>query len=157
MPEAAREGPKSAFDYENLAIQRIRERGLRLTMARLQVVRVLACADRPLSPSAIHERILGDGGRIDLVSVHRVLQALVDSALVHRIGLVDGFLACRVEDEHPGDIEHLVCASCGRAWELEAPSALVRETMRQSEAFGFSPETVRVEILGLCSKCLERR
>lgn len=143
--------------YEARALARLKAKGLRVTMPRLQVIRALAESDRPLNANAIYDRINAAGGRIDLVSVYRILTALADSGLVHRIGIVDGYLACCEPDEHPAATEHIVCESCGKAWEVAVPLPTQAAADQQTQALGFQPSTVKVEILGLCRECSVKR
>ncbi|MHB8635726.1 MAG: transcriptional repressor, partial [Fimbriimonadaceae bacterium] len=66
--------PKKA--YEEHCLQELRLAGYRITMPRIQVIRALADTSVALSAYAIHERIMESGGRIDVVSVYRILATL---------------------------------------------------------------------------------
>src|SRR5579863_3477841 len=76
--------PKKA--YEEHCLQELRLAGFRITMPRIQVIRALADATTALSAYAIHERIMESGGRIDVVSVYRILATLHKVGLIHHIG-----------------------------------------------------------------------
>lgn len=139
--------------FEDLAVEQLRSKGFRITMPRLQVIRVLANSHRALSAYDIHERILAGDGRIDVVSVYRILATLREVGMIHHIGVVDGYLACRIGEEHSLQMEHAVCTSCGNVTEVEVPSEVLGKTQGQMEHIGFLPETVKIEVLGLCSTC----
>lgn len=134
----------------------MRQANLRVTMPRIQVIRVLASADRPLSPHAIHDAILAEGGRIDVVSVYRILAALQQLDLVHHIGSVDGYMACGMDGHDEPETEHLICTTCGKVTEAAVPLESTRALQMQLMDFEFAPDLVRVEILGECRECRGR-
>lgn len=139
--------------YEKHAIELLRSHGMRVTMSRIQVVRALAKSQTPLSAYGVHEQILASGGRIDMVSVYRILSALQDVGLVHHIGVVQGYFACRMAGQHSGTSEHLICQSCGAVAEVDVPKSTLRSTREQSAALGFEPLNVQIEIVGRCQAC----
>ncbi|MCW5937193.1 MAG: transcriptional repressor [Fimbriimonadaceae bacterium] len=136
-----------------MAIDRLKYHGFRITMPRIQVIRTLARVERPLSAYGIHEEIVTNGGRIDVVSVYRILATLVEVGLVHHIGIVDGYIACRFEEEHPSQSQHVVCRVCGKVVELPLPSLISEETDKQLADIGFTNGITRVEILADCPDC----
>ncbi|MGN2393708.1 Fur family transcriptional regulator, partial [Pelomicrobium sp. G1] len=62
----------------------IRQREERATPARVQVLGVLLAADQPLTHHEVEEALRGRG-RVDRVTVYRVLEWLVGQGLAHRI------------------------------------------------------------------------
>jgi Fe2+ or Zn2+ uptake regulation protein len=143
-------------DYEIRAIKELRKRGLRVTMPRVQVIRALATSSRALSPYQLHSAIHEAGGRIDVVSVYRILATLVDIGLAHHIGIVDGYLACHLEGGHGLQSEHLVCRSCGEVTEAAVPEEALGAATRQIAGMGFRIEELKIEVLGLCAPCAVR-
>lgn len=139
--------------FEQLAIDRLRAHGYRITRPRVQVVRALADSDQALSAYGIHAKIIEEGGRIDVVSVYRILTALADIHLVHHIGVVDGYLACRMDEDHSKQMEHVVCQQCGSVQELEVPAVAIEATEAQLKNLGFIPENIKIEVLGKCTDC----
>ncbi len=119
-------------------------------MPRVQVVRALSRVERPLSAYGIHEEILSSGGRIDVVSVYRILATLVDIGLAHHVGLADGYVACRFTDTHPGGTEHVVCKDCDKVVELPLPASIHDEIKRQLDELGYELITTKVEVLATC-------
>lgn len=139
--------------FEERAIVRLREHGFRITMPRVQVIRALAASNKALSAYQLHATILEAGGRIDVVSVYRILGTLVQLGLAHHIGVVDGFLACHIEHEHEHETEHLVCRSCGSVTETAVPELALRATREQLTGLGFDMDEVKIEVLGRCAPC----
>lgn len=127
--------------------------GFRITGPRVEVIRTLSQTNTALSPYKIHERIAAEGRRVDVVSVYRILSTLLEVGLVHHIGLVDGYFACRAEhgDEHSAG--HLVCDACGCVTEIEPQYELVQAILGGATKFGFTPRSMRIEVIGRCSHC----
>jgi Fur family zinc uptake transcriptional regulator len=114
---------------------------------------VLAQTRKPLGAYQIREEVGEAGGKIDVVSVYRILAALVEAGLAHRIGSVDGYLAC--PSSHSGDhgTEHLICTSCGCVEEIPIPQTAMSEIGVAGSRLGFMGQATRVEVLGVCEHC----
>lgn len=143
--------------FESYAIERLKERGYRITAPRLQVIRALAGSAQALSAYGIHSAIVGSGGRIDVVTVYRILTTLSEVHLIHHIGVVDGYLACCMESDHAEQMEHVVCQQCGTVRELQVPQAAIEATEAQLKAMGFDPANIKIEVLGRCTACTAAR
>lgn len=139
--------------FEAFAIDKMKRAGHRVTVPRVRVVRTLSQAQRPMTAYGIHQEIVASGGKVDVVSVYRILQALSDLGLVHHIGIVDGYMACRLEDSHEEECEHVVCTECGRVTELSMPSSILDTAQEQLSLLGFAMKQTRVEILAVCPDC----
>ncbi len=139
--------------FEAVAIKRLQQAGHRITVPRVQVARILSRADRPLTAYGVHQEIVANGGRADVVTVYRVLGTLVELGLVHHIGVVDGYMACSLNESHEEDTEHVVCTSCGRVTELPLPHEVAERTAAQLNELGYSHAQTRVEILAVCPAC----
>ncbi len=143
----------SAKTYEEAAIEQLRASGLRVTGPRIQVVRALSKSNRALSAYQIHEKIRAARAKADVVSVYRVLRTLVELGLVHHIGVVDGYFACRKAGKHGAKTQHLVCRDCGCVLELSVPPASAAGFGAQAADAGFETEEIRIEVLGTCEHC----
>lgn len=150
-PEAIPTSPAEGFESRALSV--LKARGFRITTPRVLVIRALASSSRTLTAYAIHDEITRSGGRIDVVSVYRILTTLGESGLVHRIGVTDGFAACRQPHEHHGAVQHLVCSECGTVTELDLGPRLRDETLDQARETGFEASEMHVEVLGRCKSC----
>lgn len=146
--------PEQAKKFEERALEILKEAGFRITMPRVQVIRALAETNRALSAYAIHERIIGKSGRIDVVSVYRILSTLQAVGLVHHIGVVDGYYPCRAGADHVHDTEHLVCEECGCVEEIPASQSSAKSVQAKAANTGFRPTEVKIEVLGRCAHCV---
>ncbi len=143
----------SQTGFEAQAIQRLHQHGHRVTGPRVRVIRTLSQSPRPLSAYGIHQEIIASGGKIDVVSVYRILQTLSELGLIHHIGIADGYVACSLDDTHSEDCEHLVCKICGDVTELPLPTEISDAVSNQISAEGFLIQQTKLEILAICPNC----
>lgn len=144
-----------AKTFEERSIRRLKAEGYRITMPRIQVIRALADSVNALSAYGIHERILGSGGRIDVVSVYRILETLTKVGLVHHIchiGVVDGYLACRLGDEHLSQSEHLYCSETQTVQETVVPTEVMKALRKQLKDLDFEATSIKIEIIGISAR-----
>lgn len=132
--------------YEEHALRELRSAGYRITMPRVQVIRALADTSTALSAYAIHEKIIGSGGKIDVVSVYRILATLQEVGLIHHIGVVDGYFPCRLPGSHGKRSEVVVCEPTLQVIELELPESVVQAVQEQAKRLGFNPTSIKVEV-----------
>lgn len=133
--------------YEERSLNVLRAAGYRITMPRVQVIRALADTEIALSAYAIHEKIVSGGGKIDVVSVYRILSTLEEVGLIHHIGIVDGYYPSKVEGAKDHS-EVVVDAESGVVRELELPSEIIAAIQQQAKELGFDPKQIKVEIKG---------
>lgn len=139
-------------DLEELFSNRMREAGLRMTMPRRAISRVLADSDHEfLSAAMILERVVDRFGQMDASTVYRTLDELERLGLVHHVHLgtgQPGMWHLMVDVDH----QHLVCENCGKT--IEVPAADLEPTYRVlGERYGFTPNTHHFTILGFCQDC----
>lgn len=125
-------------------------------MPRVEVVRVLATSDSTLNAQSIHDLIQKRGNRIDLVSVYRTLQVLLDIGLIHHLGVVDAYSACKLACTHNKELQHFVCETCGKVTEFEIPACARQDLTQQISADGYRLNQVRIELTGQCADCQPR-
>jgi Fur family transcriptional regulator, ferric uptake regulator len=120
----------------------LRERGLRVSAARRELLEALFAADRPLSA----EELAGDG---DVASAYRNLEVLEEVGLVRHVHLGHG----------PGlyqpagrPREFALCESCGAVSAL-APAALDAVRAAVLAAVGYRARFAHFPIAGLCPVC----
>jgi Fur family transcriptional regulator, zinc uptake regulator len=134
--------------YEEHALRELRAAGYRITMPRVQVIRALADTNKALSAYAIHEKIITGGGKIDVVSVYRILSTLQEVGLIHHIGVVDGYFPCRLSDCHGKRSEVIVCEQTGDVNEMRLPPEIIDIIERQAKDLGFEVNMIKVEATG---------
>jgi Fur family ferric uptake transcriptional regulator len=142
--------PIEARDLD-AAMAAVRDGGLRVTSARRLLIEALWEADQPLSAEELLERL---GGRSDLGSVYRNLEALERLGLIRHVHLGHGpGLYARAS---LGPREYLLCDSCGAhiavdPSELDEVRSLIRRRFSYEARFNHFP------VAGLCPKCAKER
>ena len=124
---------------------------LRPTRQRAAVVDLLTRVDGFRTAQDLHLMLREEGASVGLTTVYRHLQALADAGEVDVVRSADGEAAYRrcASGEHH---HHLVCRSCGRSVEIDAPDV---EAWLDSVArkHGFAEVSHSVEVFGLCGQC----
>lgn len=132
-----------------------RERGVRLTPQRKQVLQLITESDKPLGAYDLLERMRNDTRRPAPPTVYRALDFLLEQGLIHRIESLHAFVGCP-HPEHPHAGQFLVCTGCGQVDEV-CEGHLGRELEQEVRRAGFCPKRPVVELLGLCADCNKGR
>jgi Fur family ferric uptake transcriptional regulator len=134
-----------SFDDIDDAVNALRARGLRLSIARRMVLELLFKEIDPVSAEHVAQTL-----GIDVASVYRNLEMLERHGLVHHVHLGHGpglyVLVGR------GEHEYLYCDRCATVTPLE-PERLdpIREQLRAS--FGYEVRFTHFPLVGLCRDC----
>jgi Fur family ferric uptake transcriptional regulator len=127
--------------------QKIRSAGLRVTPARVAVLRALEGAGGPTSHAEVSEALQGEGW--DRATLYRNLVDLTEVGLLRRVDLGDHvwrFELTSVPDQpgHEADHPHFLCTSCGDVTCLpEVRFAGALPTSRP----------VSIQLRGICEQC----
>ncbi|MFN7782499.1 MAG: Fur family transcriptional regulator [Lysobacterales bacterium] len=128
-----------------------RERGLRLTHLREQVLRLIAEADKPVKAYALLEQMRDERGPVAPPTVYRALDFLLENGFIHKLESINAFVGCH----HPRQqhsVPFLICKRCLATVELE-DEAVTRLLLQQARALGFEPHAQTLEVHGLCANC----
>ena len=138
-----------AVQYEELALKNLREAGYRITMPRVQVIRALADTKIALSAYAIHEKIVGAmNGKIDVVSVYRILATLHEVGLIHHTETTDGYFPCRSEAGAKESSELLVDTATGVVGEFNLSPELMDAVRKEIASMNFEIAKIHLEVSG---------
>ncbi|MFN7171553.1 MAG: Fur family transcriptional regulator [Fimbriimonadaceae bacterium] len=147
-----RNGPFIDSFIERAALV-LREKNLRFTKQRRDILICLAESKKPMKPYAIHEKIEADGGTADVVTVYRSLEALEQAGLCHHVRTVNGYIACTLALHDPSEAVYFICSRCDCVVEQPCPSEQSNMLKSLSKDEGFNHELVRIEVIGVCSHC----
>lgn len=130
-----------------------RDRKLRLTERRREVLKIISRSHRPVGAYDVLAALAkaSHGARLAPPTVYRALEFLLAHGLVHRIDSRNAYVAC-FAPRAPHRAHFLLCEQCGCATELaslELDSALA--TCARKAHFRVSRETV--ELIGVCKAC----
>lgn len=147
MDEAGRR--QRIAEFERLS----REQGRRLTVQRRVILEAALELDNHPSADQVFERVVDRFPGIARTTVYRTLEEL------HSMGLVSK--AC-----HPGRVvrydtrtdhhHHLVCTSCNEFIDI-TDGRLDEVVVPDTAAWDFEVSELRVQLLGLCGRCRERK
>ena len=128
----------------------LRQKGFRLTAQREMIVQAIAHSDQHLTAEAIFAEVQTRTQTINLATVYRTLELLVDQGFITRVDLGEGKTVYATEQHGPHI--HLVCRGCGNV--VDADPALLRaiETQLQTE-YEFTPDLNHISIFGVCAGC----
>lgn len=127
----------------------------RNTAQRAAILQVLTGTDEFISAQDLHAALRTDGSTIGLATVYRALQEMVGAGDLDTVRKDSGEVLYRqCADAHHH--HHLVCRSCGRTEEVEAPG-VERWARAVAAEHGFVEINHEVELFGLCPQCAASR
>jgi Fur family ferric uptake transcriptional regulator len=147
-----RHGAASTAEWSAYARAQVARAGHRSGGARAAVIDALARQDCCRSAQEIFDQLRGDGRRVGIASVYRVLDLLVSLGVVQRLDLGGGI--ARYEPALPGGEHHhhLVCVDCGEVRPFEDPQ-LERVLEGTATRSDYSVEGHDVVLKGHCPDC----
>lgn len=136
--------------HSHTLLEALRRRGFRVTPQREMIIEVITRGVRHLTAEDIYGEVQRKSRALNLATVYRTLDLLVEEGLVSRSDLGRG-REVYATIRHGPHI-HLVCRRCGRV--IEADGSLVEPlSKRIEEQYGFSGDLQHLSIPGLCSDC----
>lgn len=127
---------------------------LKTTLQRNLVVDAMVEVGRHTHVDELYQLLRAKHPYIGHATVYRALRLLAESGLVREINLGDGIT--RYELARQGARrDYLVCSGCGVITEFDN-SAVEKEQLRLAHSFGFTIETLKIELKGLCRHCQGR-
>ena len=130
-------------------MERVAERGHRLTGPRREIVEMLARRGNATAQD-LFEAMRREGLGVGRATVFRTLELLSQLGLVERVHLPDGCHTYVLTA--PGHRHHLICTSCGALVEF-SDCALEDALMELSRRTSFRISGHWLEVFGLCQAC----
>ena len=143
-----------AADFIAVVERVCRERGLRLTPIRANVLRLIAEAGKPVKAYELLDWVReGKGVGADAPpTVYRALDFLMANGFVHKLSSVNSFVACHHPSSNQHSVPFLICDRCHSAVELEDRD-IVRQLENRARELGFKPQAQTLEVHRLCADC----
>ena len=131
-----------------------RERGLRLTPLRREVLSLIAEESKPVKAYDLLDRLREVHGAAAPPTVYRALDFLLANGFIHKLESINAFVFCH----HPTEshqVPFLICDACSSAYEVcdERVAELIEA---QARAQGFKPQAQTLEVHGICRQCREK-
>lgn len=141
-------------ELDDLALERLRKDGQRLTAGRQLILRTLRDAAGPMTIPTILRR----QPSLAQSSVYRNLAVLEHAGLVSKIAMGDEHAHYELGEDVTGHHHHhLVCRSCGSVTDVDLPAtterALDKGMAEAAQAASFELEAHRLDLLGRCGGC----
>lgn len=135
--------------FMNLQKDLIRNKGLRVTPARLAVLNVLTEAQKPLDIASIWERISRKRVDADQATIYRIIENFIQKDLISRLQFQEKkfFYEAKREEHH-----HAICKNCGKIEDVSKCN-IKRLEKEIDESIGFRVESHSLEFYGTCRGC----
>ena len=129
----------------------LRQGGYRVTKPRLQVMRILAETETPLTPLDIYQLTLELDSPPGIASVYRTLEMLGDLNLIQQIHQPGGCHAiCPALEGH----KHLlICSRCGQMRVVEGNEAISEYISEIEDQTGYQVQEHWLQLFGVCQQC----
>ena len=133
----------------------LRQRGLRLTSQRRELLRAASQLPGHFSAEEVLEHLRRSRSAVSRATVYRCLATLAEAGVLREAIFGEGHAHYELALAEPGHA-HLICVECGAIREFQSP-AMERSLARGCAQHGFAEKERRVEITGLCASCARRR
>ncbi|MEC8327542.1 MAG: transcriptional repressor [Pseudomonadota bacterium] len=136
--------------------KRFKLAGVKATQKRMEIFHTLVLANRALSPYELAHFCENDFSlSIPVVSIYRTLDLLVSVNLVHKLDLVNKYIACahlECQSHHPHS-QFLICNVCQKVTEIHIPHTITSELSEHISKHGFQLKSPQYEFQGICQAC----
>lgn len=138
----------------DLYINALRQAGKRITEQRKAICEYLATTESHPTPYQVYSDLSAQFPEMSRATVYNTLNVLKDLGAIVEIGF--GADHTRYDTDTAPHI-NLVCLSCHEIGDYEGPMPF--QDMQQSleGRSGFLPMVMRVDVMGFCKKCRERK
>ena len=131
--------------------QELRDVGLKVTVPRMKVLRILENADpHHMSAENVYKALMEQGEDVGLATVYRVLTQFETAGLVRRHNFEGGHSVYELDQGEHHD--HLVCAKCGFVAEFFDETIETQQKV-VAERLGFTMSDHDHTIYGVCKTC----
>ena len=138
------------MSHTSTFVETLRRRGYRITAQREMIIECICRVGQHVAAEDVLERVRQYTLGIDLSTVYRTLDLLVEEGLASSVDLGDG-RAVYAARQHAGHV-HLVCRRCGGILDVDAsPFEPLLEQLQVE--FGFTCCPRHFALYGLCAEC----
>lgn len=127
----------------------IRNKGLRVTPARLAVLNVLTDTHKPLDIASIWELTSRRRVDADQATIYRIIENFIQNDLISRLQFQEKkfFYEAKREEHH-----HVICKNCGKIEDFSKCN-IKRLEREICDEIGFRVESHSLEFYGICRDC----
>jgi Fe2+ or Zn2+ uptake regulation protein len=128
----------------------LRQRGFRITPQREMIIQIIAHSDIHQTAEQIYAQVSQRTHTINLATVYRTLELLVETGAISRLDLGQGQVSYAAR--HHGRHIHLVCRCCGAVIDASQELLETLDAQLQSQ-YGFTADLQHISIPGICPAC----
>ena len=128
----------------------LRQRGFRITPQREMIVEIIAHSDTHLTAEQIYAQLSQRTHAVNLATVYRTLELLVETGAISRIDLGQGQVS--YAPQHHGAHIHLVCRCCGAVTDASQDLLEALHAGLQAQ-YRFAADLQHISIPGVCAAC----
>lgn len=133
----------------------LREAGLKVTVPRLKILRMLeSSAQRHMSAEDVYRALIETGEELNLATVYRVLTQFETAGLVSRQHFEGGHSTFELDSGEHHD--HIFCVACGRVDEF-VDATIERRQAEIAKQAGYEMTDHSLYIYGLCAECRKKK
>lgn len=131
-------------------IDTLRSDGFRITPQRELIIEAIAHSGHHINADEVFARIKGHSHSVNIATVYRTLDLLVEQGLASCIDLGEGRVIYATNQHGPHI--HLVCRQCGQV--IDADQEMLSSIDRQLQTeYHFLPDLQHISMVGLCAGC----
>jgi Fur family ferric uptake transcriptional regulator len=128
----------------------LRKKGYRITPQRELIIQTIAHAGNHMTAEDIFAEVQTHTQALNLATIYRTLELLIDEGLVTGINLGEGRIVYATINHGPHI--HLVCRGCGHVIDAN-PQLLASVKDQLQNEHSFQPDLDHISIFGLCANC----
>jgi Fe2+ or Zn2+ uptake regulation protein len=136
-------------DLDRRLVDKLRERGMRVTPQRIVIHRALCGESQHMTADQVLAAVSEVLPGTSLPTVYSTLELLEGLELVRRVGTGNGAV---VFDSRVEPHAHTVCRRCGTMADLDGTAA-PDDALTRASAEGFVPDHAQLVVWGLCGAC----
>lgn len=132
----------------------LREHGIKVTKARINILDILCKNDSALSAEFIFDEFKHRKINIDLSTVYRSLELFEKKDILRKFDLGCGKYNYIIKKE---DHKHIIqCKLCHKKVEIDCPMQQIREIIKNTTGFTSVNEELNINLEGICDECKKK-
>jgi Fur family transcriptional regulator, ferric uptake regulator len=131
-------------------IETLHSRGFRITPQREMIIEAIAHQGEHINADEVFSMVHERAQAINIATVYRTLDLLVEQGLASRIDLGEGRVI--YANNHHGPHIHLVCRMCGQVFDAD-PDLLSSISRHLQADYQFAADLQHISVIGLCKDC----
>ena len=132
----------------DIVIEKIKEKGGRVTIQRLAIINVLLKLDHPTAEE-IYQFMKKEFPTLSFTTVYNTLHSLHEMGILREYNFGDASRFEMVEDEH----HHFLCLQCGKMDDIKEQDIDI--TPKEDFSLSYHIHSTEVVLKGLCLSCIE--